>query len=182
MATASPTFAVMTPRSASTACYPRSLDRNDEKVMLITPAQGNRPPSLLAWSPDGNRIALSEPTSSKALGSISVFDVNKKQMEQLAAFDDKAINQWKYSPDGSGIIAEYQRAGPNLYRTDWFLPGSGSAVPPITRDTNRYRTLLLRPTERHWRRSRSRRSGTGISFRALVAHRPIACLLHKRNK
>ncbi len=119
-----------------------NLDGNDEKVLLITPAPGNSAPSFLAWSPDGNRIALSEPASSKALGSISVFDLKSNKMEQLAAFDDKAINQLKYSPDGSGIIANYQQAGPNFIRAQiGFLPSGGSALRPITRDTNSYRTL-----------------------------------------
>ena len=38
-----------------------NLDGNDEKVLLIAPAPGNSAPTFLAWSPDGNQIALSNP-------------------------------------------------------------------------------------------------------------------------
>ncbi len=119
-----------------------NLDGNDEKVLMIAPAPGNSAPNFLAWSPDGNHIALSEPASNKALGSIGVFSLSDSKVEQLVAFEDKAVNQLKYSPDGSGIIANYQQAGPNFLRAQiGFLPSSGSALRPITRDTNSYRTL-----------------------------------------
>jgi serine/threonine protein kinase len=121
-----------------------NLDGNDEKVLLIAPAPGNNAPSFPAWSPDGQQIALSEPPTATALGGIGLFNLNTSKVEQLATFEDKLLNQLKWSPDGSGLIVNYQQAGPSFQRAQiGFLPSSGGALQPITRDTNSYRTLTL---------------------------------------
>src|SRR5271169_1086315 len=121
-----------------------NLDGNDEKVLLIGPAPGNTAPNYPAWSPDGRQIALSEPSTDTALGAIGLFDVSTSKVEQLAAFEDKSLNQLKWSPDGSGLLVNYQQAGPSFQRAQiGFLPSSGGALQPITRDTNSYRTLTL---------------------------------------
>ncbi|MGA6988743.1 MAG: protein kinase [Terriglobales bacterium] len=121
-----------------------NLDGNDEKVLLIAPAPGNTPPVFSTWSPDGRQIALSEPPTAAALGGIGLFNLNTGKVEQLAAFEDKSLNQLKWSPDGSGLIVNYQQAGPSFQRAQiGFVPGSGGALQPITRDTNSYRSLTL---------------------------------------
>jgi len=121
-----------------------NLDGNDEKVQLIAPAPGNNAPSFLGWSPDGRQIALSEPPTAAALGTIGLFNLNTSKVEQLAAFEDKLLNQLKWSPDGSGLIVNYQQAGPSFQRAQiGYLPSSGGVLQPITRDTNSYRTLTL---------------------------------------
>ncbi|MGA2981369.1 MAG: protein kinase [Terriglobales bacterium] len=121
-----------------------NLDGNDEKVLLIAPAPGNNSPVFLAWSPDGKQIALSEPSTDAALGAIGIFNFNTNKVEQLAAFEDKSVNVLKWPPDGSGLIVNYQQAGPSFQRAQiGFLPSSGGALQPITRDTNSYRTLTL---------------------------------------
>jgi eukaryotic-like serine/threonine-protein kinase len=121
-----------------------NLDGNDEKVLLIAPAPGNNVPTFLAWSPDGKQIALSEPPSDKTLSAISLFSFDTNKVEQLAAFEDKSVNQLKWPPDGSGLIVNYQQAGPNFLRAQiGFLSSGGGALKPITRDTNSYRTMTL---------------------------------------
>ena len=121
-----------------------NLDGNDEKVLLIAPAPGNNAPGSPAWSPDGQQIALAEPPTATALGAIGLFNLNSNKVEQLAAFEDKSLNQLKWSPDGSGLIVNYQQAGPSFQRAQiGFLPSIGGALQPITRDTNSYRTLTL---------------------------------------
>jgi serine/threonine protein kinase len=121
-----------------------NLDGNDEKVLLIAPAPGNNAPNFPAWSPDGRQIALSEPPTATALGTIGLFNLNTSKVEQLATFEDKSLNQLKWSPDGSGLVVNYQQAGPSFQRAQiGFLPSSGGALQPITRDTNSYRTLTL---------------------------------------
>ena len=121
-----------------------NLDGNDEKVLLIAPAPGNSAPNSPAWSPDGQQIALSEPPSTTALSAIGLFNLNTSKVEQLVAFEDKSLNNLKWTPDGSGLIVNYQQAGPSFQRAQiGFLPRSGGALQPITRDTNSYRTLTL---------------------------------------
>jgi serine/threonine protein kinase/Tol biopolymer transport system component len=121
-----------------------NLDGNDEKILLIAPAPGNNVPSFSTWSPDGQQIAVSEPPTSAALGGIGLFNLNSSKLEQLATFEDKSLNQLKWSPDGSGLLVNYQQAGPSFQRAQiGFVPSGGGALQPITRDTNSYRTLTL---------------------------------------
>ena len=121
-----------------------NLDGNDEKVLLIAPAPGNGAPTFLAWSPDGKQIAVTLPPTDKALSTIGVFNFNTNTMEQLAAFEDKSVNQLKWPPDGNGLLVNYQQAGPSFLRAQiGFLPSGASAIRPLTRDTNSYRTMTL---------------------------------------
>ncbi len=121
-----------------------NLDGNDEKVLLIAPAPGNTSPTSLAWSPEGKQVAVSLYPVDKALSAIAAFDSNTNKVERLATFQDELVNELKWSPDGSGLFVNYQQAGPNMQRAQiGFLPTGGSALQPITRDTNSYATLTL---------------------------------------
>jgi eukaryotic-like serine/threonine-protein kinase len=120
-----------------------SLDGNDEKVLLIARALGgNRLPVNVAWSPDGERIALSLWPIDDALSAIAAFNLNSNKLERLATFQDKQVNELKWASDGSGLFVNYQQAGPNFYRAQLaFLPLGEGALQTITRDTNGYSTL-----------------------------------------
>jgi eukaryotic-like serine/threonine-protein kinase len=121
-----------------------NLDGNDEKVLLIAPAPGNVSPSSIAWSPDGKKVALSLSPVDNALGAILIFDFDTNKLAPLATFEDKLVNELKWSPDGSGLFVNFQQAGPNFQRAQiGFLPIGGGALQPITRDTNSYSTLTL---------------------------------------
>ena len=54
------------------------------------------------------------------------------------------MSETKWVPDGRGILAIYQQAGPTFSRGQiGYIPDSGGPLQPITRDTNRYATLTL---------------------------------------
>jgi len=73
-----------------------------------------------------------------------VLDVNSSKVDRLATFQDKAVNNLKWLPDGDGLFVNYQPAGPNFDRAQIaFLLISEGTLQPITRDTHRYSTLTL---------------------------------------
>ncbi|MGB7609449.1 MAG: protein kinase, partial [Candidatus Sulfotelmatobacter sp.] len=116
------------------------LSGNDEKVLRIVPiAEAS---GFLAWSPDGQEIALSRFQPDQALGGIDLFDIGSQKTQRLVTFNDKAPYESKWLPDGRGILVVYQQAGPSFQRAQiGFVPSSGGDIQPITRDTNRYLTL-----------------------------------------
>jgi eukaryotic-like serine/threonine-protein kinase len=116
------------------------LSGNDEKVLRVVPIAESS--GFLTWSPDGQEIALSRFQPDRALGGIDLFDIGGEKTQRLVTFDDKAPYELKWLPDGRGILAIYQQAGPSFQRAQiGFVPGSGGQLQPITRDTNRYLTL-----------------------------------------
>ena len=120
-----------------------NLDGNGEQVLLIAPAPGgNGAPNNVAWSPDGEHIALSIAPIDDGLSAIAEFDLNTNKLERAATFQDKQVNELKWASDGSGLFVNYQQAGPNFYRAQIaFLPIAGGTLQTITRDTNGYSTL-----------------------------------------
>ncbi len=121
-----------------------NLDGTDEKILRIAPAPGNFGPQHLSWSPDANRFAYTLLRPGNTLGLISLFDVGTGKEEKLAAFNDKLISEVQWLSDGGGLVLTYQRAGPNFTQAQiGFVPASGGSIQPITRDTNRYKTLTL---------------------------------------
>jgi eukaryotic-like serine/threonine-protein kinase len=119
-----------------------NLDGNDEKVLLIAAAPGNQGPNFVAWSPDGNRVAMSMFPIDDGLSAISVFNISNSKMERLATFPDKLVLELKWMPDGKGLLVNYQQAGPTYYRAQIaFLPEGESTLQPVTRDANGYSTL-----------------------------------------
>jgi serine/threonine protein kinase len=116
------------------------LSGNDEKVLRVVPIAESS--GFLTWSPDGQEIALSRFQPDQALGGIDLFDIGGEKTQRLVTFDDKAPYELKWLPDGRGILAIFQQAGPSFQRAQiGFVPGSGGQIQPITRDTNRYLTL-----------------------------------------
>jgi hypothetical protein len=73
-----------------------------------------------------------------------LFDLGSQKTSRLVTFSDKAPFELKWLPDGRGILALYQQAGPSFARAQiGFIPIAGGAIQPITRDTNRYLTLTI---------------------------------------
>jgi WD40 repeat protein len=98
--------------------------------------------AYLTWSPDGQEIALSRFQPDQALGGIDLFDIGSEKTQRLVTFNDKAPFELKWLPDGSGILAVYQQAGPSFQRAQiGFISSAGGQLQPLTRDTNRYLTL-----------------------------------------
>jgi len=118
------------------------LSGNDEKVLRVVPIAESS--GFLTWSPDGQEIALSRFQPDQALGGIDLFDIGGEKTQRLVTFDDKAPYELKWLPDGRGILAIFQQAGPSFQRAQiGFVPGGGGQIQPITRDTNRYLTLTI---------------------------------------
>ena len=118
------------------------LSGNDEKVLRVVPIAESS--GFLTWSPDGQEIALSRFQPDRALGGIDLFDIGGEKTQRLVTFDDKAPYELKWLPDGRGILAIFQQAGPSFQRAQiGFVPGGGGQIQPITRDTNRYLTLTI---------------------------------------
>jgi serine/threonine protein kinase len=119
------------------------LSGNDEKVLQIAPIV-SEVPSFLTWSPDGQDLALSLFQPDQALGAIELFDIASGKARRFATFNNKLILELNWLPDGQGLLAVYQQAGPSYVRAQiGFIPRAGGELQPITRDTNRYATLTL---------------------------------------
>ena len=130
------------PEIGKTRLLSADLSGNDEKVLRIAPIAESA--AFLTWSPDGQALALSRFQPDQALGGIDLFDIGSGKTRRLVTFSDKAPFELKWQPDGSGILADYQQAGPSYSRAQiGFIPSAGEAIQPITRDTNRYATLTL---------------------------------------
>jgi eukaryotic-like serine/threonine-protein kinase len=118
------------------------LSGNDEKVLRITPI--SEASGFLTWSPDGDELALSRFQPDEALGGIDLFDIGSGKTSRFVTFNDKAPFELKWLPDGRGVLADYQQAGPSFSRAQiGFIPSAGGQIQAITRDTNRYATLTL---------------------------------------
>ena len=90
------------------------LSGNDEKVLRITPISESS--TFLSWSSDGQEITLSRFQPDLALGGIDLFDISSEKTRRLVTFNDKAPYELKWLPDGRGILAIYQQAGPSFQR------------------------------------------------------------------
>jgi serine/threonine protein kinase/Tol biopolymer transport system component len=128
-----------------------NLEGNDEKVLLIGPAE--ELPNYLAWSPQGSEIAREVARPGNAMGGVDVVEADTGKAHRLAVFDDKQPRDLSWSPDGRGIFVDYSPKGPNFVRRQggqWilggqigFLSSTGREFEPITRDTNSYRSLTV---------------------------------------
>jgi Tol biopolymer transport system component len=118
------------------------LSGGDEKVLRNAPISESS--GFLTWSPDGEHLAKSLFQPDQALGGIELVEADGGKARRLATFNDKAVFELKWLPDGRGILADYQQAGPSFSRAQiGFIPSGGGPLQPITRDTNRYLTLTL---------------------------------------
>ncbi|MFY9743421.1 MAG: protein kinase [Candidatus Sulfotelmatobacter sp.] len=120
------------------------LGGSDEKILQIAPLVGGASgPGFMAWSPDGEKLALDlfQPDD-QALGAIDLFDVSSGKSRRFITLTDKLPAEVKWL--SGGLLIMYQQAGPQFNRPQiGFIPGDGSSVHPITRDTNRYATLTI---------------------------------------
>jgi eukaryotic-like serine/threonine-protein kinase len=121
-----------------------NLSGDDEKILQIAAPASDAPP-FVAWSPKGNDLAYRLYEPGMALGGIALLEIKSNKTNRLATFDEKLIQEFKWLPGESGILALYSQKGPDYYQRSQigFLPEGTDQLQPITRDTNSYATLTL---------------------------------------
>ena len=121
-----------------------NLNGGDEQVLnAVAPASDV--PAFVAWSPRDGQLAYRLFRPDKALGGIALFDIESKKIVKFATFDDKLTKDFKWLPDGRGVLSLYSRKGPDYYQRSQigFVAEGANQLQPITRDTNSYATLTL---------------------------------------
>jgi eukaryotic-like serine/threonine-protein kinase len=121
-----------------------NADGSNEKVLSIAPEQNGQ--KLVAWSPDGRRVAVSLALiGGSVLGTISMFDFASAQVRTFAEFNDKAPRQLAWFPDGHWLLAVYGTRGESFSLQDQvgMFSYPGGKFHTITNDTNNHATLTL---------------------------------------
>jgi eukaryotic-like serine/threonine-protein kinase len=122
-----------------------NLNGGDEQVVnSVAPAADS--PAFIAWSPRDERLAYRLFKPDKALGGIALFDIETKKISRFATFDDKLTSDFKWLPDGRGVLALYSRKGPEYFQRSqigFVAEDTEEELRPVTRDTNSYVTLTL---------------------------------------
>jgi len=121
-----------------------NLGGADERV-LQTAAPASDAPAFVAWSPKGEALAYRLFKPDKALGGIALLDIKSDKVRRYETFDDKVIHDFKWLPDGRGLMVLYSQKGPEYFQRSQvgLIPEEAGQLQPITRDTNSYATLTL---------------------------------------
>jgi eukaryotic-like serine/threonine-protein kinase len=104
----------------------------------------------VAWSPDGNQIAVMVPELGDTWSTIQMYDAASAAAgKTLAQFHDLEVNEMAWLPDGRGLLATYQIT-PDLTLARNFtrlqvgiIANPGGQFRTVTKDTNSYQTLTL---------------------------------------
>jgi serine/threonine protein kinase len=121
-----------------------NLEGTEETVLRVAGPAAEVPRSL-AWSPDGRELSYNLVKPDKALGGIELLNIETGKVSKFARFDDKTTHEFKWLPDGRGLLALYTQKGPDYLRRAQigFFPEDSGPLLPITRDTNSYTTLTV---------------------------------------
>ena len=132
------------PEAGKFALLSMYLDGADEKILMTGPGASETPTSV-AWSPDGGEIAYRVSKPDDSLGGIGLLDVSSGKTRAFTNFADQLTGDFKWLPDGRGMVALYSQKGPDYFRRAQIgvIPNSKGKLVPITRDTNSYATLTL---------------------------------------
>jgi len=119
-----------------------NADGTDEKMLVARPVTNF--PTGYAWSPDGNQIASAIPGVGDTLSAIRLENVAASATKTLAQFNNIALNDLVWLPDGRGLIATCQRNVTPLARSQiGYISNPAGQFRAITKDTNSYHTLTL---------------------------------------
>jgi eukaryotic-like serine/threonine-protein kinase len=130
------------PESGKFSVLTTSIDGTDEKLISTGPTAFF--PNLVAWSPDGNQIAVVIPGPGQAKLSIQLHDLVSAKVRTLARFNDLPLNDIIWLPDGRGLVATYQRDIGFVARSQiGFISNPAGQFHTITKDTNDYQTLTV---------------------------------------
>jgi len=132
------------PEAGKFALIAVNLDGTDEHALHVG-APASDVPSSVDWSPNGKEIGFKVSRPDGALGGIALLSVGGGKVHEFATFNDLLPGDFKWMPDGNGLLALYSQKGPDYFRRAQigFVPGANSPVTPITRDTSSYATLTL---------------------------------------
>lgn len=132
------------PQPGKYALITVNLDGTDEQVLSVG-APASDAPSSVAWSPNGKDIGYKLSRPDGALGGIALLGVGNGKVRGFANFNDMLTGDFKWMPDGKGLLALYSQKGPDYFQRAQigFVPDGSSHLVPITRDTSSYATLTL---------------------------------------
>ena len=118
-----------------------NINGGDERILETVASSSGDFPGSLSWSPDGKTIAYPRFQPDNALGGVDVLDVASGKARKVARFDDKAISELKWLPDGRALLIVYQDSPTRVQIGSISYPRG--QFQPVTRDVNRYSTLTL---------------------------------------
>jgi eukaryotic-like serine/threonine-protein kinase len=130
------------PESGKFSVLTTNADGTDEKIITTGPTAYF--PNLVAWSPDGNQIAVVVPGPGQARLSIQLLDLVSSKVRTLTRFNDLPLNNIVWLPDGRGLLATYQRDVGFVARSQiGFISYPAGQFHTITKDTSDYQTLSV---------------------------------------
>jgi serine/threonine protein kinase len=121
-----------------------NLGGSDEKTLEVA-SPASDVPAFVAWSPKGDGLAFRLFKPDKALGGIALLEIKSGKARRYETFDDKVTQDFKWLPNGRGLMVLYSQKGPEYFQRSQvgIVQGEESQIQPITRDTNSYTTLTL---------------------------------------
>ena len=119
-------------------------DGSDETVLHIEPTTINGFPRAVAWSPDGQTIALIQTDWRKAFESkILLFQLRKKHLEPISTFKNMWFDKLKWLPEGHWFLVRYYPKESFEAAQLGLVSYPAGQLKRLTRDTNNYSSLTL---------------------------------------
>jgi serine/threonine protein kinase len=120
-----------------------NADGTDAKLLYGGPI--TEVPGIVAWSPDGDQVALAYSYKFGALSAIQLANVASAKLQPFARFNDRNLEELVWAPSGRGLLTSYEpnATPPPEHLQIGFVANPGGEMRPVTNDTNNYRTLTL---------------------------------------
>jgi Tol biopolymer transport system component len=118
---------------------------NGQETVLFAENGTNRPddygwppPGVLAWSPDGKRLAVAVTQIGNASAVIKVIETKTGSSKVLFSVPDKQIRTLNWLPDGRGFLVNFAaKDTPHRWQIGWLSYPEGN-FRAVTNDTNTY--------------------------------------------
>jgi len=132
------------PETGKYSLIAANLDGTDEQKLHVGEPASDVPSSV-AWSPDGKEIGYRLSRPDGVLGGLAIVNVGSAKVSTYATFGDMLTGDFKWMPDGNGLLALYFQKGPDYFQRAQIglVPARSNRINPITRDTSSYTTLTL---------------------------------------
>ncbi len=99
---------------------------------------------FVAWSPDGKQIASVTFSFGEVLSGVQLQDVASAKAQTLARFNNLALGDLAWLPDGRGLLTTYQsKLSPLAPNQVGFISNPAGQFRGVTKDTNNYQSLSL---------------------------------------